>query len=584
MANNGLIKRLQNFFNIQTTVNDRGNVEVNPISKKTNKNNDIKNVKGTFPPEMKRLWDWYLSETADTRSIRANRIDRYKDMDYMDYNEPLISMALNLYADEVSQVDDRMQLIKPSSKNPKVVAEIKDLFEKLGINQAYIRETARNLCTYGDSVDIISSNETDGITALTPIDVFDLTDRLEFKASEIEKRLKNVNYSYSNFDKQFSVKDYMKNFAVSSKSDPAAAFMPYLFGFVVGDNNYLAPWQVLHYRLNSRRSEFFPFGRPLFINLVGPYRQLRTSMNFMGLARPMSFPKSVFKVHASDEMTSSEKWEAVNEARQEYSNFGKSNKSREQFALGEEIWLPDELIDFDSIKTDINLDDIGDIELLRDNLIMGTGIPKGYLIVDQGGWGTSNQSLLQQSKPFARACFRIQSEILDRLSFLVRLHFMMTDKFEKEFTEFELTMNFPVVEEASDRLRNKKDSLDFANDIITALKDAIGYNEDDIPVSLVKQIFTKYSFLTADEIDTYINALKQAQSENQEKLEEKFNKHFANRINEEVINGVYFDVCNKHGIKEYNKSGKHVFINSSSDKLHEDKTCFEMFREKNKKN
>ena len=171
----------------------------------------------------------------------------------------------------------------------------------------------------------------------------------------------------------------------------------------------------------------------------------------MGLARPMAFPKSVFAVDTSEEMTASEKWEAVNEARQEYSNLGKSNKSKEQFALGEEVWLPKDLIDFDSIKTDINMDEIGDIELLRDNLIMGTSIPKGYLIVDQGGWGVSNQSLLQQSKPFARASFRIQSEILDRLSFLAKLHFMITGKFDGEFTEFELTMNFPVVEEAEDR-------------------------------------------------------------------------------------------------------------------------------------
>ena len=38
----------------------------------------------------------------------------------------------------------------------------------------------------------------------------------------------------------------------------------------------------------------------------------------------------------------------------------------------------------------------------------------------------------------------------------------MTEKYEKEFTEFELSMNFPVVEEASDRQRMKQDSLRFA--------------------------------------------------------------------------------------------------------------------------
>lgn len=580
MANNSFIKRLQNFFGWQAAGDSKGSAVIQPVTK--SKSGETKNVKGTFTQEMKRMWDWYLSETSDTLAFRKNRMDRYKDLDYMVYNEPIMSMAVGLYADETSQVDDRMQIIKVNSKNPEVAREIRRLFDMLEINQAYVRETAWNLCCYGDSFDIISSDPANGVTRLTPIDVYDVTDRLEFKYSEVEKRYKNVNNFYDYFDRQFSTKQFIQNFmAGATNEDPSAGYVPYLFGFIVGEDSYLAPWQVLHYRLSSNRSEFFPFGRPLFINLVGPFRQLRTAMNFMGLARPMGFPKSVFGVDTSEEMTASEKWEAVNEARQEYSNLGKNNKAREQFALGEEVWLPKDLIDFNSIKTDVNLDEIGDIELLRDNLIMGTAIPKGYLIVDQGGWGVSNQSLLQQSKPFARACFRIQSEILERLSYLVKLHFMMTNKFDKEYTEFELTMNFPIVEEAEDRVRTKKDSLDFANDIINALKDAIGYDQNEVPVKLVRQVFSKYSFLTSDEIDAYIKMLQQAQADDGENAEERLNEHFdqkyASRINEEVIDSVYYEVCREHNISDFNKNGKHMYVNHSSYERKENSDAFKLY-------
>lgn len=581
--NNGFVKRLQNFFGWQAVPDVNRNAVIQPV-KKRGKDKDVSFTKGTFTGEMKRMWDWYLSETSDNITFRKNRIDRYKDMDYMVYNEPIMSMAVSLYADETSQVDDKMQIIKANSKNPAVSKEIRKLFDKLGINQAYIRETAYNICLYGDSFDIISSNKDEGITQLTPIDVYDVTDRLEFKFSEIEKRYKNINNFYDYFDRQFSTKQFIQNFLASDViNDPSAGFVPYLFGFIIGDDTYLAPWQILHYRLNSNRSEFFPFGRPLFINLVGPYRQLRTAMNFMGLARPIGFPKSVFGVDTSEEMTASEKWEAVNEARQEYSNLGKSNKSREQFALGEEVWLPKDLIDFDTIKTDINLDEIADIELLRDNLIMGTSIPKGYLIVDQGGWGTSNQALLQQSKPFARACFRVQSEILERLSYLVKLHFMMTGQFDGEHTEFELTMNFPVVEEAEDRVRNKKDSLDFANDIINALKDAIGYDQNEVPVKLVRQVFSKYSFLTSDEIDAYIKMLQQAQSDGdtdvdaEELLNEHFEKKYASRITEEVIDSVYFNVCAERGIRDFNKNGRHTHVSLERFEMKENRDAYVMY-------
>jgi len=581
MANNGFLRRLQSLFGWQATPDNNGNAVIQPV--KNTKNGAIPK-KGTFDSEMKRLWDWYLSETSDTYNFRKDRKDRYKDIDYMIYNEPIMSMAVGLYADEVSQVDDRMQIIKVNSKNPAVAKEIRKLLDKLNINQAYVRETAWNLGAYGDSFDIISSDPKEGVTQLTPIDVYDVTDRLEFKFSEIKKRYENISSMHDYFDKQYSTKQYMQNFLAShAGDDPSAGFVPYLFGFVINENTYLAPWQVLHYRLNSNRSEFFPFGRPLFINLVGPYRQLRTAMNFMGLARPMGFPKSVFAVDTSEEMTASEKWEAVNEARQEYSNLGKANKSREQFALGEEVWLPKNLVDFDSVKTDVNLDEIGDIELLRDNLIMGTSIPKGYLIVDQGGWGVSNQSLLQQSKPFARACFRIQCEILERISFLIKLHFMMTEQFDKEYTEFELTMNFPVVEEAEDRIRNKKDSLDFANDIINALKDAIGYDQNEIPVKLVRQVFSKYSFLSSDEIDSYVKMLQQNQAdagmdgETEERLTEHFNKKYASRINEEVMDSVYFSVCRENNIKDFNKDGKHVHLSSTSSEIKENVDAFSLY-------
>jgi hypothetical protein len=57
----------------------------------------------------------------------------------------------------------------------------------------------------------------------------------------------------------------------------------------------------------------------------------------------------------------------------------------------------------------------------------------------------------------------------------------MTEKHEKEFTEFELSMNFPIVEEASDRQRMKQDSLRFANDIIDGLKMHLGHRTQTYP-------------------------------------------------------------------------------------------------------
>lgn len=596
--NQGLVKRLQNFFGWNASSSKQSPMKsIDPMEKGVE---DVKRrfTSKDFPPKIRELWDWYLNETADTSQTMSDRNNRYKDIDYMIYNDSIISMALNLYADEIAQPDDNMEIIKVNAPDSAVAKEIRKLLDKWGINQKYIREVSFNLCAYGDSFDIIDIDPKEGVRSLTPIDVYDVTDRLEFKASEIKKRREYTRWY--NVCRDETVRQYLTDFEDEIKNSPSAAFESYLFGFIICEEYYLAPWQVLHYKLESRRSEFWPWGRPLFINLIGPWRQLKTSMNLLALARTMKFPKDVFGVETSDEMTTMEKWDAVNTARQEYSNQGRYNKAKEEFALADEIWIPKDLIDFQTHQTDISLDDIADVELLRDNIMMGTAIPKGYLITDEGTWGVSNQSLLQQSKPFGRAVYRIQSEELEKLSFLIKLHFLITGQFDQEFTEFELSMNFPVVEEASDRLQFKSDTLDLANAVIDNLKNAMGYTADTVPVSLIKKVFAKYSFLSPEELDKYISELEKEQkkadaadqtydpsdllsngeyeADNEVDFGEAVKK-FESRLNEDVVRAAYFESMNDLGVSESTVNKRHIKISREGVLTREEKGIYHMLRE-----
>ena len=599
--NQTLVKRLQNFFGWNSNASKSSPTRsINPVEQGV-EDEKRRAVMKDFPPRIRELWDWYLNETADTSQTMSDRNNRYKDIDYMIYNDSIISMALNLYADEISQPDDSMEIIKVNAPDSAVAKEIRKLLDKWEINQKYIREVSYNLCAYGDSFDIVDIDPQEGVKSLTPIDVYDVTDRLEFKASEIKKRRDYTRWY--NICRDETVRQYISDFNDEIKDSPSVAFDSYLFGFIICEEYYLAPWQVLHYRLESRRSEFFPWGRPLFISLIGPWRQLKTSMNLLALARTMKFPKDVFGVETSEEMTTMEKWDAVNTARQEYSNQGRYNKAKEEFALADEIWIPKDLIDFQTHQTDISLDDIADVELLRDNIMMGTAIPKGYLITDEGGWGTSNQSLLQQSKPFGRAVYRIQSEELERISSLIRLHFLITGQFDKEFTEFELSMNFPVVEEASDRLQLKSDTMDLANAIINNLKDAMGYTAETVPVSLIKKVFAKYSFLSPEELDKYIAELEKEQKKAdaqgdtydpsdlmgnggfQGDKEVDFGeslKKFESRLSEDVVKTAYFESLENLGISESTIKGRHIKVSRSNVIPKQEAQTYRMLRETSK--
>jgi hypothetical protein len=572
---NKLTKVLQGFFNFGTfdkktsTGLDKKNKEVYPIVKTPG--GQIK--KAHLSTQAQKFWDWYNSQNNDTAQTLQNRFERYEDMDYMVYNDTSVSFSAELYADESAQIDDDFNLINVKASKSAVEKEIYKLLDFWGIDQGYIRDCAYNLVVYGDSVDVLDVDDKEGITAVTPIDVRDLTDRLEFKLSEVKKKMSSI--KKWNSPRNTSVNGFINDMEKDSSLNLKESFQSYLLGFVLSEDQYAHPWQVNHYRLYSRRSEFWPFGRPMFINLIGPFRQLKTSLNLMALARSMSFPKEVYEVKISEGMTAIEQWDAVNEARQEYENLGILNKKNDEFSIGDQIWLPEGLVRRSQESLDVRPENINDIELLRDNLIMGTRIPKGYLIVDRGGWGNSSQSLLQQSKPFARAVYTVQSSIIKNISHLIRLHFLITGKFEKEFTEFQISLNYPVVEEASDRLRMKQDSLRLAQDVISNIKDALGLR-DEVPGDVVKKIFTKFSFLSPEEINLVVDGMVSTKSVEEQALNEKIIKE---RLNEDIINSSYFEAVKNLKMKEGFINKKH-FVTSSAEFIPKEfKGIYSMYRE-----
>lgn len=561
MADN-LSKRLQKIFNIGIFQKKdfSNNKEIIPTVTTASSNPDgsERTTRVKFPSDIEKLWKWWVSQTSDSSETLKNRMDRYKDLDYMVYNEPIMSMAVDLYADEASNCDVQSIPVGVTSRSPKVAKTITSLFEQWGVNQSYIRETAWNIALYGDSFDINILDGEKGIEVIEQQDIRTIKDRMEFKASEISKKLNSFQRATLERDPTFSK---LISSLEDSKSDYAQFFRSYLLGYQLSNNLFLPPWAVNHFRFSSNRSEFWPFGRSLFINSIGPFRQLKSSKNLMALARASKFPKELFEIETSEEMTASEKWDAVNEAREEFLNLGIENKNKEDFSIGSQLWMPSNLLKYSLIENSMRLEDIADVELLRDDLIMGTRIPKGYLIVDRGAFGTSSQSLLQQFKPFGRSVYSIQSVILSQLSQMIKIHFLMTGEFDKEETEFELTMNFPVIEEASDRLRMKNDSLRLAADIISNIQTALG-SRDGLPADVVEYVFSKFSFLDPEDVEDILNTIKKQTPAPGDSDSLSMMEKVRNRLNEEIIYDSIFESKKKFEYKEGVMNKKH-FLNSS---------------------
>jgi len=225
-------------------------------------------------------------------------------------------------------------------------------------------------------------------------------------------------------------------------------------------------------------------------------------------------------------------------------------------------------------SNDIDLGDIADIELIKDELIASTLIPKGYLIASEG-WGESGRALLQQSKIFAREVYSLQTAILEALYDLIRTQFVLLDLFDGYETEFELSLAFPSSEQSKDNIDIQKDTMDLAQAVIDNLKTALAI--DSIPPNVVKSILHKYAGFDSKELDSWLKDIEknvsleinQPDYNDQPQYMEKLNRAM-NRLSESIFREAYFAAKNDLALNEGVINNKHFYRNktlSSSDKL-----------------
>jgi hypothetical protein len=518
MANNaGFIQRALGLFNL-TQIKGSSGLGVGSNSGRIVPDNDLL-LKGKRHPHLtlpnytplQQIWTWFLQETYDNSESLQNRKNRYQDVDFAVKNNTLIHAAVDLFADEATQCDISGIPVRVKAKKD-VQTYITDLLDEWGITQQVVRETIWNKVLFGDAFEVNDIRPKEGIVQSTPVSVWDVADRLEFEPSKVIERMGYYN-SLSGASNKMKL-DVLTAELLDETESASSFFNRYCLGFELVGGKMTPPWGVTHYRAFSMLREFTPWGRSRFINILPMFRQLMSAEGLMQVARAASFPRDVYSVGTRQGATITERWEALEEFQEQLDNAGLTQGSKELPSIGSRIIVPKELVDFQTFKSDIDVDAISDVEYLRDNLIMGLMIPKGYLIVDEGGWGTSGQSLLQQFKPFGRLVFSDQSDYMAGLSEKIKIHLAIVQKFDGWDTPFELEMDFPVIEEAQDRMQHRAEELTLANNTLDTLKNILGVEK--VPSDIIKDAFGMITSLPQATIDKYVDALIKANPEPEE--------------------------------------------------------------------
>jgi hypothetical protein len=492
---------------------------------------------------LQRLWQFFLQETVDTSDTLKNRELRYLDLDLMIKNDNVIQMAADLYADEAVQCEESGKPVQVNAKS-EVQSYIEGLLEQWDYTQQNVREIIYNKVVYGDAFDGNEVSEKDGITGVTPLSIQDVKDRIEFNPSIILERY-NANNGFADGTRGQKLHRLLQDLADKAE-DPVSYFKKYLFGFELASGVIVPPWSITHFRTFSMQREFFPWGRSRFINALPTFKQLMAAKTLMQVARAASFPRDFYGVATAAGMTPTEQWEAVEEFTEQLDNIGLTGGSKEMPVIGSRIIMPKELADYEQLTNNLDLDQIADIEYLRDDEIMATSVPKGYLIVDSGGWGQTGQSLLQQFKPFGRKVFADQSDFLKELTLKVKTHLAIVNKFQGWGTPFELTMQFPVIEETTERQQHRQEEINMANAALDTLKQLIGV--ENIPAEVIKDAFSTMTSIPQKKLDAWIDALEKERKRAEEEAavngggndgEDEFGdanlyEKVANRFNEKV--------------------------------------------------
>jgi hypothetical protein len=169
----------------------------------------------------------------------------------------------------------------------------------------------------------------------------------------------------------------------------------------------------------------------------------------------------------------------------------------------------------DTLPGASNLDQIADIEYLRNNLFTALRVPKPFLGFDETAGDGKNLAL--QDIRFSRTINRIQQSMLQELNKIAIIHLYLLG-FEEDFDNFTLTLNNPStqaemlkVEHTQAKVTLYKDSVSDAGNgfgamsMTRAKREILGMSDDDIKKDLLEQRMEKAA---AAELANSANVIK----------------------------------------------------------------------------
>ena len=349
---------------------------------------------------------------AQSMAYQQVRREVFRDFDAMD-NDPILSSALDIYADESTLKNEFGDTLMVHSDNQKVQDILNNLFYDVLNVEFNLWPWVRNMCKYGDFFLGLEVAEGQGVVNVTPHSVYN-TERLE-----------RTDPSNPN-----SVK-----FKITE--DPN------------GKQEY-ENFEIAHFRLLAD-TNWLPYGKSMLENGRRLWKQLSLMEDAMLIHRIMRAPeKRVFKIDIGNiPPTEVDNYmqRIINKMKKVPfidKNTGDYNLKYNMQNLTEDFYLPvrggDSGTSIDNLAG-LEAPSIDDIDYLKNKMFAALKIPRAYLGYEENVNGKA--TLAAEDVRFARTIERIQRTLVSELTKLAVVHLAGQGIEGTEMVDFELSLVNP---------------------------------------------------------------------------------------------------------------------------------------------
>ena len=371
-----------------------------------------------------------------TLSYQAARIELFRDYDTMDM-DPIISSALDIYADESVTKNELGEILIIHSSNDNIKQILYNLFYDILNIEFNMWSWTRNLVEYGDFYLKMYISPEYGVYMVEPISAYNVT------------RVENSDLTNKNYVK------FQINLPEGGRLEE------------------LENYQIAHFRMLSD-SNFIPYGKSIIEGGRRVWKQLSLMEDAMLIHRVMRAPeKRIFKVDVGNIppgevdqymqklMDKMKKVPYIDERTGDYNlRFNLQN-------MVEDFYLPvrggDSGTSIEPLSG-MEFNGIDDIEYLRNKMLAALKIPKAFLGYEEDLSGKA--TLASEDIRFAKTVNRVQRILISELNKIAMVHLYSQGYKDSSLVDFTLELTNPSVIFEKEKIGIWQDKVNLSKDMM----------------------------------------------------------------------------------------------------------------------